>query len=789
MVRTARFLITLSLAAALSAGPPGLTVDYPADRSLFPSDIAPPTLLWHDSTSARSWAIDITFASGDAPIHVRSNGPQPAPGEIDPDCVSTTNELPKVDRSQHSWMPEPATWVLIKRKSTKAPATVTIKGLAAGRIVSTAFIHIRASTDPVGAPIFYRDVPLMPVETSTGTIQPLSPYAVRLVKWRLRDVSQSKSRVVMESLPVCANCHSFSADGRSMGMDLDGLQRNKGRYFLSKVQGDVNVASADVIQWASERGRLDSPIRVGFMSQLSPKGDTVVTTVDTPGSTTSNYYVANFTDYRFLQVFFPTRGRLAWYRGDTGILQSLPGADDPAYVHFGAVWSPDGQSLVFARAPVQDPNPPGQPVARFANDPHELQIQYDLYRIPFNNGQGGRAEPIAGASANGMSNTFPKISPDGRWLVYVQARNGQLLRPDSQLYIVPAKGGMPRRMLCNTARMNSWHSFSPNSRWMVFSSKARSPYTQMYLTHIDDEGNDTPPILIGNATAANRAVNLPEFVNVAPEGLRSIGGPALDYYRLYDRALYLQKAKRYDESAAKWKAVLDIAPEDSDVRRHLGVTLLLAGRRAEALPYLARRQGPDPRESPLARAIRLLESGEEAARVAVSSRPTAEEHYYLALVSLRGKDNGAALIHLREALRLNPDYAEAHQRLAETSDQPAEALPHWLETVRLRPNNAAALRRAAWILATNEKLHNGQEAVALAVRALLLMTTEDSATLDTLAAAYADAHRFDEAISTARRAMQADPASSPIIQRRIDLYQAGRPWRAEQAQWPHPARE
>jgi len=44
--------------------------------------------------------------------------------------------------------------------------------------------------------------------------------------------------------------------------------------------------------------------------------------------------------------------------------------------------------------------------------------------------------------------------------------------------------------------MNSWHSFSPNGRWLVFSSKSRSPYTQMFLTHIDAEGRDSPAILI-----------------------------------------------------------------------------------------------------------------------------------------------------------------------------------------------------------------------------------------------------------------------------------------------------
>ena len=67
--------------------------------------------------------------------------------------------------------------------------------------------------------------------------------------------------------------------------------------------------------------------------------------------------------------------------------------------------------------------------------------------------------------------------------------------------------------------MNSWHSFSPNGRWLVFSSKSRSPYTQMFLTHLDDAGRDSPPILIENATAANRAVNIPEFVNIPPDGI------------------------------------------------------------------------------------------------------------------------------------------------------------------------------------------------------------------------------------------------------------------------------
>ena len=374
-----------------------------------------------------------------------------------------------------------------------------------------------------------------------------------LIAWRLRNVGEPASRLLMEGLHTCANCHSFSRDGKTLGMDLDGPQNDKGMYALVSLAPRTVIRNEDVIKWSSFRGRLWGDLRVGFMSPglagRAVRCDHRKGSGDEGGKARAkkdnlgNYYVANFKDYRFLQVFYPTRGILAWYSRETGILQPLPGADDPRYVHTDAVWSPDGKYLVFARAKATEPYPEGRKMAEYANDPNETQIQYDLYRIPFNDGQGGRPEPIAGASANGMSNSFPKISPDGRWIVFVQCRNGQLMRPDGQLYIVPAGGGRARRMRCNTPLMNSWHSFSPNGRWLVFSSKSRSPYTQMFLTHLDENGHDSPAILIENATAANRAVNIPEFVNIPPDGLLKIDAPAVEYYRLFDEAWELGRER------------------------------------------------------------------------------------------------------------------------------------------------------------------------------------------------------------------------------------------------------
>ena len=501
-----------------------ISIDYPEDGAIFPPGITPPTFLWRDAAGT-SWRIDISFASNIPSIHIRTEGERMRIGAIDPECTSNPEEAPKLTPQQAAtwtWTPDAATWAAIQLHSTGQTATVTITGYRGGQIAfSQSHISISTSEDPVDAPIFYRDVPLMPTKGVDGVVQPLAPSTIHLIRWRLRDIRKPESATVLKDMPTCANCHSFSADGKTLGMDIDGPANDKGLYALAPVERHMSIRSDNLVHWNTD-GRVGK-VRVGFMSQVSPDGRYVISTFAGPSvSLLDSYYVTNFLDYRFLQVFYPTRGILEWYSRATGLRQPLQGADDPHYVQTDGVWSPDGKYIVFARADARDPNLPGQKPALRANDPNETPIQYDLYRIPFNDGMGGTPERIVGASQNGMSNNFPKVSPDGRWIVFVRCHNGQLMRPDSQLFIVPFGGGVARRMRANTRLMNSWHSFSPNGHWMVFSSKARSPFTQMYLTHLDADGNDSPAILIDNAAAANRAVNLPEFVNINVDGIQDI---------------------------------------------------------------------------------------------------------------------------------------------------------------------------------------------------------------------------------------------------------------------------
>jgi tetratricopeptide (TPR) repeat protein len=741
----------LSLGVALAAEPlptadtrlanfgnESITIDYPEDGSIFPPEITPPTFLWRDAeASAKTWSIDITFADGSEPIHVNSHGDPMRIGEIDPRCVSDTNEPPSLTKEQaaaHTWIPDAATWATIKRHSLERPAAVLIAGLsdsAPASPVSHGRVTLSTSKDPVGAPIFYRDVPLMPSEGAKNFIQPLAPSSIYLINWRLRDISQPGSRVVMHDLHSCANCHSFSADGKTMGIDVDGPKNDKGLYAVVPIRKQMSIRNVDMVSWNTDMRVGQS--RVGFMSQVSPDGRYVLSTfAGQDQSIPSSYYVTNFKDYHFLQVFYPTRGILAWYNRATGRRQPLPGADDPRYVQTDGVWSPDGKYIVFARAEAKDPYPQGQKPALQANDPNEVQIQYNLYRVSFNDGKGGQAEAIAGASNNGMSNNFPKVSPDGRWIVFVKCRNGQLMRPDSQLYIVPAGGGIARLMRANTTLMNSWHSFSPNGHWLVFSSKSRSPYTQMFLTHIDDQGNDSPAVYVDNSTAANRAVNLPEFVNIPPDEMQHIDVPASDLYRIVDNALDLQKNGKNAAALAEWKKALELDPNDARANNGIAVALSVAGNSDDAIAYFRK-------------------------ATAMNSN-FFEAFYNLGLELVKKNQLDGAIDAWLHAVRIRPDFAAGHENLGYAlylQGKFADSLTHLRLALENEPDRVSVLNLAASLLATcpDASIRNGTEAIALATRAEHLADGHDAAILDTLSAAYAEAGLFPQAIEAEQQAL------------------------------------
>lgn len=761
-----------------------ITVDYPLAGSIFPPEITLPTFIWRDaSAEARVWRIDISFADGSAPLHINTDGPRIEVGEIDTRCIYKTNELPKLTAEQaqaHTWIPDTRIWQTIKKHSIPGPARIVISGLTSSSnpvVISTGQTTILTSRDSVGAPIFYRDVPLMPSEGEKGVIKPLASNAIHLIQWRLKSIDQPTSRVVLEGMHTCANCHSFSGDGKTMGIDMDGPQNDKGLYAAVALKPQTVVRSEDMISWNPSRDPRFAFNRVGFMSQVSPDGRYVLTMLGSPDRMQQDkYYVANFKDYRFLQVFYPTRGVLFWYDRRTGRRHSLPGADNPDYVQTNGVWTPDGKSIVFARARATDPYPQGRPIATRANDPNEIPIQYDLYRIPFNDGRGGTAEPIAGASGNGMSNSFPKVSPDGRWIVFVEAHNGEVMRPDGQLYIVPFGGGQARRLNANMSPMNSWHSWSPNGRWLVFSSKSRGPYTRMFLTHIDENGNDSPAILIEGVTAANRAVNLPEFVNIPANGLVKINTPAVEMYAKFDHASELGTEGKDKEAITEWRELALAHPDDERIFNNLGAALTRTSHYDEAVAQFEKALEINPRyylvHPNLGHALEAAGRIGDAAReyqLALNYYPDSVD-LLLSLGRVLETDGQHLLASaaFSRVIELDPTSAEAHNNLGLTllnagkTEQAAQAEEEFKRALELKPNNAEALNN----LGTLYGLQGRDPEAEKMFRAALSNSPGMIKAMVNLSATLASENQFAEAAEEIDKALVLAPTNKDAIELR-----------------------
>jgi Flp pilus assembly protein TadD len=308
--------------------------------------------------------------------------------------------------------------------------------------------------------------------------------------------------------------------------------------------------------------------------------------------------------------------------------------------------------------------------------------------------------------------------------------------------------------------MNSWHSFSPNGRWLVFSSKARSRYTQMYLTHVDENGDDSPAILIENATAANRAVNIPEFVNIAPDGITRIDAPATEFYRLFDVASELGKTNEYEAAIAKWNEALALSPDDAKAHNNLGVLLAAVGRGGEAMEHYRKALESEP-DYPdgntnlgieLARAGKLDDAIPYLEKAAQLTPWDAKTHSNLgAALAARGRTSDA-IAECEKALQISPGDAEARANLAialAKSGRTDEAIANFEKAVAA---NAHALELRFYLgrlLATSGRF---DEAIPQLEKAA---AGGDPEVGGMLAAVYAQVGRLHDALETARKALAA----------------------------------
>lgn len=482
-VTTAHGISESMLSAILQDTPfPEIDIIHPDEGAVFPPNMAAPHFLWNDAfLFSNAWLVI---------IETRSKARV---------CCLT---------AEPCWIPQRKTWEWLCQHMGNEPATLTVVGFNAtrtGRPISVTQRTFSISRDPFDGVLFFKQTPLPFLAAREHPEQS---------RWLLADIgAYDPPRVVVEGIQSCAHCHTFSRDGRFFGMDVD-RKGDKGGYLLGPVAAQMTLDEQHFITWNAFRPE-DGRTSMGLFTKISPCGRYLVSTV----KETSLF--AMLPDLAFSQLFFPVEGHLALYDQVEHRFQTLPGADRDDAVQTCPEWSPDGQTIAFARAPVDDVLVNLMRDQKFLTPARgetiydlnrRYRIRFDLYTLAFNGGRGGIPTPLAGASRNGHSNYFPRYSPDGRWIAFTRSDTGLVLQPDSALYLVPASGGSARRMRCNTGRMNSWHCWSPNGRWLVFASKAVTPYTELLITHVDENGNDSPPVALNRLTREGFAAVLPEVI-------------------------------------------------------------------------------------------------------------------------------------------------------------------------------------------------------------------------------------------------------------------------------------
>jgi tetratricopeptide (TPR) repeat protein len=221
---------------------------------------------------------------------------------------------------------------------------------------------------------------------------------------------------------------------------------------------------------------------------------------------------------------------------------------------------------------------------------------------------------------------------------------------------------------------------------------------------------------------------------------------------LFNLATALMVDGRLDEAERLYKRVLTLTPAFAAAYTNLGNVLSSRGDLQGAITQYQQALDLQP-DSPLA-----------------------HNNLGNAIMSVGKLDQ--ALEQFREALRLDPRLPDAHYNAAlvlEHTGQPSQAIQELKIAVDLSPDPRLAMTDLAWILATSrdDQLRDGREAVRLAEEATAISQGSAPHTLDVLAAAYAAAGRFDEAIRTVQRAIALNPPPLVIqqLRNRKSLYE------------------
>ena len=186
---------------------------------------------------------------------------------------------------------------------------------------------------------------------------------------------------------------------------------------------------------------------------------------------------------------------LAYYVVGSREARMVPRASDKERLETYPAWSPDGRHLYYSSAAILWKDRNAMPPARYD------EVKYDLMRISYDidTDTWGAPETVLSAEETGLSILMPRISPDGRFLLFCMCRYGcfPVYQPTSDLYMMDLATTQYTKLPINSDFSESWHCWSSNGRWIAFSTRRRGgTFTRCYVSFVDATGKAHKPFIV-----------------------------------------------------------------------------------------------------------------------------------------------------------------------------------------------------------------------------------------------------------------------------------------------------
>ena len=346
--------------------------------------------------------------------------------------------------------------------------------------------------EPIDRYISYRLIPPSAVSYEQLTINQRDLTTFR------EDVIYSNALVQHDKDGQCINCHHYR-NYRTDNMQFHARQYKGGTILI--LDGEMRKVNL----------KTDSTLSAGVYPAWHPTHDYIAY------STNRTKQSFHMSDRNHIEVLDLESDLILYDIQDNSV--SIIENDTDQFEVFPA-WAPDGRTLYYVSAyyPI-DPSRKRE-VQLFNNYD---SLHYDLYAKPFNpdTGTWGQSLKIVDAAAMGRSITLPRVSPDGRYLMFAMGEFGvfHIWHRDADLYLMDLENGTIRPMSeVNSSDVESYHSWSSSGRWIIFSTRREDGgFTRLYLSHFNDDGTFSKPFALPQddpdfSMQFMRSYNIPEFM-------------------------------------------------------------------------------------------------------------------------------------------------------------------------------------------------------------------------------------------------------------------------------------